>query len=133
MSSLLLDTNIVSYQHNQHSFWMAYEQLLQGQVLCVAAQTLAEMRFGALRLNWGQERTARLERLLASYTVIFPDDTICTEWAKIRSEAERKGRPMEPNDIWIAATAQALDMPLVTHNRRHFDFLGGIKLISENA
>ncbi|MBF6593583.1 MAG: PIN domain-containing protein [Thermaceae bacterium] len=133
MSSLLLDTNILSYKHNDHTFWALYEPRLEGQVLCIAAQTVAEMRFGALRSGWGQERRARLERLLSSHAVLFPDDSICTAWAELRIECERKGRPMQPADLWIAATAKALDIPLVTHNRRDFDFLEGLSLVSEET
>jgi len=133
MSTLLLDTNILSYKHNNHTLWARYEPRLEGQVLCVAAQTVAEMRFGALRSGWGQERRARLERLLAGHPVLFPDDAVCTAWATVRLESHLKGRPMSESDVWIAATARALDIPLVTHNRRDFDFLEGLSLVSEGA
>ena len=31
------------------------------------------------------------------------------------------GRPVADNDLWIAATATAVDVALVTLNRRHFE------------
>jgi predicted nucleic acid-binding protein len=39
---------------------------------------------------------------------------------------------MGEGDAWIAATALVFDIPLVTHNRRHFDFIENLTLISEN-
>jgi len=31
------------------------------------------------------------------------------------------------NDLWIAATALALQKPLITRNRRHFDKIKGLR------
>jgi tRNA(fMet)-specific endonuclease VapC len=42
-----------------------------------------------------------------------------------------KGRPVDPSDAWIAATAIRYNLPLVTHNRRHFDGITGLQVISE--
>jgi tRNA(fMet)-specific endonuclease VapC len=133
VNHLLVDTNVLSYAHNQHSLWQAYSPILEGNRLLVAAQTVAELRFGARLRNWGEVRVQRLEGIIGGFTVVHTDDDICTEWAKVRAEATSKGRPMGVADTWIAATARSLALPLVTHNRRDFDFLEGLTLISENA
>jgi predicted nucleic acid-binding protein len=130
---LLVDTNVVSYANNEHSLWEVYRPLLEGHQLTVAAQTVAELRFGALFKNWGERKLRRLEVILSSYTVVHTDDDICTAWATVRLESHLKGRPMSESDVWIAATARALDIPLVTHNRRDFEFLEGLTIISEEA
>lgn len=131
--NLLVDTNIISYAYNEHSLWEVYQPILEGQQLLVAAQSVAELRFGALFKNWGERRRRRLEVLLSSFVVVHTDDDICSAWARVRSEALTKGRPIGAGDAWIAATARALDIPLVTHNRRDFDFLENITIISENG
>ena len=132
-ASLLIDTNIVSYIFNGHSLAYAYEKRLRGHTLLVAGQTVAEMRFGAFRANWGERRRDSLERLLARYTVVYPNDAICTLWARSLSDRYAAGRPLDESDAWIAATALAFEVPLVTHNRRDFDFLDKLTLISERA
>lgn len=131
--TFLVDTNVVGYANNEHSLWGVYRPILEGQQLLVAAQTVAELRFGASFKDWGERKLRRLEAILSSYVVAHTDDDICTAWATVRLESHLKGRPMSEGDVWIAATARALDLPLVTHNRRDFEFLEGLKIISENA
>ncbi|RKZ46601.1 MAG: hypothetical protein DRR16_19940 [Candidatus Parabeggiatoa sp. nov. 3] len=45
---------------------------------------------------------------------------MCWQWAKINSI---KGKPMSVGDAWIAATALHYNMPLITHNIKHFEHL----------
>jgi tRNA(fMet)-specific endonuclease VapC len=47
------------------------------------------------------------------------------------NEARRQGRPLQAADAWIAATALIQDIPLVTHNRRHYDGIRGLTVLSE--
>jgi len=131
--NLLVDTNIISYAYNEHSLWEVYQPILEEKQLLVAAQSVAELRFGALFKNWGERKRRRLEVLLSSFVVVHTDDDICSAWARVRSEALTKGRPIGAGDAWIAATARALEIPLVTHNRRDFDFLENITIISESG
>ncbi len=52
-------------------------------------------------------------------------------WAKIQSDAYRKGRPIDVADSWIAAVAILFDIPLVPQNRRDFVNVTNLKIISE--
>ena len=47
-------------------------------------------------------------------------------------EAEKKGRHLASSDAWIAATAVLLDLPLLTHNRKDYESLESLKLISSD-
>jgi tRNA(fMet)-specific endonuclease VapC len=131
VNALLVDTNIISYANNEHSLWRVYQPLLEGSQLFVAAQTIAELQFGAFKKGWGEKRLRRLEVVLSPYIIIHTNESICTEWAKIRHEAESLGRSMGTADIWIAATARAYGLALVTHNSQDFDFLQRLRLISK--
>lgn len=133
MATLLVDTNIVSYADNEHGIWQRYEPLVAGHTLLIAAQTVAELRYGALAKNWGERRRTRLELLMGAYTVAYPNDAICTGWAEVRVSSRQKGRPISPADAWIAATALAFEVPLVTHNEKDFDLIDSLKIISEHT
>jgi len=57
---------------------------------------------------------------LSNYLVIPVDQPLCREWAQVRSDRQSAGRPISPQDAWIAATALRHDLPLVTHNSKDF-------------
>jgi len=50
--------------------------------------------------------------------------------ADLSAHLERKGQPIESADIFIAATALAHNLILVTRNQRHFERVPG--LVVEN-
>ena len=56
------------------------------------------------------------------------DDATAWEWARVMSI---KGRPIAEADAWVAAVALRHGLPLVTHNRKHFDGIPGLTVISE--
>ncbi len=63
--------------------------------------------------------------------VIVPYDyEVCETYGRIKA-ALPKGRTIADNDLWIAACAMRHSVPLVTHNRKHFDDIKGLIVISE--
>jgi tRNA(fMet)-specific endonuclease VapC len=69
-----------------------------------------------------------LEAFVRTLGLVPYDDETCRTWAKITTIP---GRPMSHPDAWIAATAVRHRVPLVTHNRKHFEHIPGLALISE--
>lgn len=62
----------------------------------------------------------------------FADPTV--EYAyRIVRELKRKRALIDMEDIMIAATALANDLPLATLNRKHFERIDGLKLVDENV
>ncbi len=58
-------------------------------------------------------------------------EALCTMWAEVRGQAQRAGPHIETADAWIAATALLYNAELVTHNAGDFDFLSGLRIITE--
>ncbi len=91
--------------------------------------TAAELYEWARRARWGPGRLARLDVTLRGYLVIHSDDALCRQWAEIRYL--RAARPIDTADAWIAATALAHGLELVTHNPTDFQGIPGLTIITE--
>ena len=48
------------------------------------------------------------------------------------AQAKAAGRRIESADAWIAATALLYDVPLVTHNRKDYLGVPGLKIVSRS-
>lgn len=129
-SRCLLDTNIFSYLVRGDTRAEAYRAYLAGRRLGVSFQTVAELRRWALERRWGPARRRALERQIGRVTVYLVDDALITAWAELTARLRPLGRPITDGDAWIAATAWLLQIPLVTHNRRHFADIAGLEVVS---
>ncbi len=94
----------------------------EGRQSFVSAITLGEAFYGVARRKWSARRTTRLRDFYAVRFVVVPvDGEVADEYARLRAATETLGRPIADNDLWIAATATANYLPVVTRNRRHFE------------
>ena len=76
----------------------------------------------------GVEKSMAAERnriaitmFLSPISVLNFDTYAAEEYGKIRVDLERRGTPIGPMDILIAAHAKAEDLILVTNNTREFE------------
>ena len=127
--SVVVDTDVVSFIFKDDSRAEPYERLLEGKRLCVSFMTVAEVYEWAISRRWGKRRIKELRQELSRYVVLPYDDAIAWAWGEVRSI---KGRPIEAKDAWIAAAALRYGLTLVTHNRRHFEGIPGLQIISES-
>jgi predicted nucleic acid-binding protein len=91
MSQIVVDTDV--------AFWSD---------LILSFMSVAELRMGAMSAGWGGQRRLLLERFVPGFELFYPDDDLCTVWARIRADARGAARAISPQDAWIAATALAL-------------------------
>jgi predicted nucleic acid-binding protein len=124
----LLDTNIVSFVMRQHSLAARYQPHLTGYTLAISFMSMAEMLEGAMLAGWGTRRMATLKTTLAGLLVLHSDPTVCHHWAEVR--AQRRAQPISVADAWIAATALASGVELVTHNPADFQGITGLTVIT---
>ena len=98
--------------------------------MILSFMSIAEMRMGAIAAGWGVPRRTLLEQFIRGFGVVYSDDALCTSWAALRAGARAAGRSLSPQDAWIAATALGLDAPLATNNRRDFEHVQQLRLLS---
>ena len=99
-----------------------YQAYLTGTVPLISFMTVAELDRWVLQRNWSNSRREHLATFLDRFTIVLVDRSLCRVWARVSDQARRKERPIQAADAWIAATAVALGVPLITNNRD--DFLG---------
>lgn len=94
--------------------------------LAVSVVTVGELRAGVLAAEDLETRDRRLATLTAvlALSPVPVDDNVAAAWARLRVALRDRGRRMAVNDSWIAATAIALDIPLVTQDDDHRDVPG---------
>jgi tRNA(fMet)-specific endonuclease VapC len=128
----LIDTNVIAYFLRRDSRAALYEQHLDGYEHVISFVTLGELLRWPRERNWGASRTATHRRYLqTSYVIEYVDDDLCDAWAEVMDQSRRRGAPLSPADSWIVATAWLRQIPVVSHNRRDFDNIPGVTLISE--
>ena len=132
MAILVVDTDVWSYLYKGRDEAKLYEPHLQGNILVISFQSLAELLRWALTAAWGEKRRKNLESRLQNYVIEHSSDALSVRWAEAMENSRRNGRPISAADAWIAATALHLDAPLVTHNRSHFIGVDGLNVISES-
>jgi len=94
--------------------------------LCAVVK--AELFFGAMKSSRIRENIALLDELFADFESLSFDDDAARKYGEIRSDLTRKGTPIGPNDLMIAAIAAVHEAVLVTHNTKEFTRVAGLKI-----
>jgi tRNA(fMet)-specific endonuclease VapC len=127
---LILDTNVVSYLMRGGALAEAYARIVQGKLAAISFITVGEMYFGAENAGWGEAKRQRLENTLRNFVVIPYDHEIARCYGRLMAERKKSGRPVAPNDAWIAACAVRHAVCVVTHNGKDFDGITGLRAIT---
>jgi predicted nucleic acid-binding protein len=93
----------------------------------VCPVTIAELQAGVLAaadLDIRARRLATLESI-ADVEVLAIDAEVAAVWARLRVHLAQAGKRVNVNDLWIAATAVANRLPVVTPDD-DFDPLDGV-------
>ena len=116
--SCIVDTTVASFILEGRPELSAYRQVLaRYPIVYISFQTVAEMKFGALLKNWGEEKLHKLDKFFSGVEIIEYSSELADRWAIVMQDARHAGRRLETGDAWIAATALLLDIPLLTHDK----------------
>lgn len=132
MEHILIDTNVLSYilkKDTRSAYYLPY--LSSDKVLAVSFQTIAELYRWAEKYSWGKTKLNKLESLLKKFVVVPYDNKLAHIWAKVVNERERIGKSISYEDAWIAACALRHSTTLLTHNKKDFEGITGLKIISQ--
>ena len=75
-----------------------------------------------------KENLAALNDLLRAVPVVGLEADVARHYGQLRTHLNSIGQIIGPNDLWIAAHALALELPLITHNLSEFQRVPGLLL-----
>jgi len=124
----MLDTDTFSYMVNGvPQVLLRYAGVLDDDV-GLSVISYGEILFGVSKQKPGVSKQKRIEYLLDQMPIALMDENVAKRYGQIRSTLELSGKPIGPNDTWIAAHALSLGATLVTGNVREYKRVAGLKV-----
>jgi tRNA(fMet)-specific endonuclease VapC len=125
----LLDTDICIYlmKHSPPQVERRFARLHVGDAV-MSVITHGELMVGCHKLPDTERRISALGEM-TSKILVEPLPAECgAHYGEIRCALERAGKPIGPNDLWLAAHARSKGLTLVTNNTREFSRVSGLRL-----
>ena len=126
----LADTDwIIHALHDNAAIVRRLEELTD-EGIGISIITTAELYQGAFYSNNPHDNEALLIQFINGYEVVQLDDEICRLFARERGRLRAEGNLIGDLDILIGCTALRHSLTLLSNNRRHFERLEGLSIIS---
>ena len=92
--------------------------------------SMGELYEGVYRSSDPAGSESALRLILSEIDVIHIDDEVCRIYGQQKGRLRASNALPGNNDIWIGATAIRHGLTLLTNNRRHFERMQGLSIIS---
>ncbi len=127
----LLDTNILLIYLREKQLAeiidKQYKVLSYPNIPIISVVTVGELMSIAIQNNWGELRLARLNEFVKQFLIADINvESVIQRYAEIDAFSQGKkpnqalkssAKNMGKNDLWIAATASVLNIPLLTTDK----------------
>ena len=121
----MLDTNTCIYAMKRVA---GFKERLPLHHCGISIIVLGELEWGAWLSERVDQSLAAAHDFVGAVEVADLDADVARHYGRLRAHLRSIGQPMDPNDLWIAAHALALDVPLVTHNLSEFRRVPGLSV-----
>lgn len=125
---LIADTSFLVGLWRRQSWAISYAKASSGKAIGIPWVVLGEFWHGAVRADHDPDR---VHRFLDLGIPLLETAPVILRYAHVCAELQERGcyKEISQNDLWIAAVALEMDVPLITRNRRHFDKVEGLQLV----
>ena len=128
--SNLLDTDwAISYLNRVPRTVRRVEEL-RPQGISISIVSVAELYEGTLNSNNPVRNENLMAEFLDQYHILGLNVPICRIFGLVRARLRATGTLIPDMDLLIGATALHHDLTLLSNNRRHFERLSGLRIIS---
>lgn len=121
----MLDTDMCIYAMSAAP---GFQPALPLRDCAISVVVLGELEFGVLRSQHVQRNRAALEHWLVAVQVLEINLDVGLCYGRIRATLTTSGELIGPNDLWIAAHALSLGVPLISNNLREFRRVPGLSV-----
>lgn len=130
MDAVLLDTDVFSILLRQgDSRAESYRPLVKNKTIALSFISVGELYVWSVKRKWGKKKLADFEEKLKAAVIIPFDLELCREYGRVTASLPA-GRTIPSNDLWIATCAIRHSIPLLSHNRKHFEGIPRLSLVS---
>jgi len=125
----LLDTDVFSLmvKGQDEAINTRMQTLTKGEAV-LSVITTGEYFYGIAHAPVSALREKRAQRLMDFFGVLPLDADVSISYGDIRADLRKKGTPIGPNDLWLAAQAKTHGLIMVTRNTREFKHVKGLKV-----
>ena len=136
MAAIMVDTDVYSYiTSGNPDRGVPYKKHLDGHTITLSFITVGEQYAGYKKKitkgEWPAVRIQKLEAGLKAVAILPYDIEVCRTFGELKAQLELVGDSVHTNDLWIAACAKRHSLKLVTNNRKDFEKIPGLDIISE--
>lgn len=125
----LFDTNIcIDLLNNKTGVVAQKLPTLARRNVYICQIVKAELYYGAYKSSRQEANLTLVDWLSSEFGSLLFDEKAVKAYGEIRAKLEKKGLPIGPNDLIIAAITKAHNAVLVTNNVREFGRVDGITI-----
>ena len=128
--SYLIDTDWVIHYLNGNEKIVEKLTSFKKKRLAISVISLAELYEGVYYSRDPTGNEQALRDFLAGVSVLGINEEICKIFGKERDGLRKKGRIIGDFDLLIAPTCIYYDLIVLTNNRKHYEVVEGLKIIS---
>lgn len=100
------------------------------EALGASVFVVCELEAGASRAIHPDRERRRVRDLLTAVTIVYPDDRFAGVYGDLLARMQARGQEIGTMDLLIATTAQIEAAPLLSGNRRRFEQVPDLRLIT---
>ncbi len=126
MNGNLMDTNVIVRVLNGDRELIKELSKIGG--LCSCSVVLGELIFGAAKSARTEQNKQNARNFCSRYPLLDITDSVAEVYGEIKKELQSHGNIMPENDMWIAATALANNMTVVTQDK-HFEHIPRLTVV----
>lgn len=126
MNGNLMDTNVIVRVLNGDRELI--NELSKISSLCTCTVVLGELMYGAAKSAHVVQNKQNVKSFCSRYPLLGVSNIVAEFYGEIKKDLLSHGNLMPENDMWIAATALANDMTVITQDK-HFEHIQNLMVI----